>query len=111
MAYCPECGAEFGGGIRRCPECGVDLLEELKDPSLDDSSNENLVIIQESAGQALAAKITETLGQHGILPVVEDATHSKGQSTAKAARILVSQKDEARARQLLSGLADQIPRA
>ena len=33
MAYCPECGAEFGGGIRRCPECRVDLLDELEEPS------------------------------------------------------------------------------
>ena len=48
MAYCPECGAEFGGGIRRCPECLVDLLAELEEPALYENSDDNLVLIQES---------------------------------------------------------------
>ena len=104
MAYCPECGAEFGGGIRRCPECQVDLLEELKDPALYDGSDENLVLIQESATPGMTAKIREILGRYGILSVVEDAAHSKGHASPGTTHILVSQKDEARSRELLKDL-------
>jgi len=103
MAYCPECGAEFGGGIRRCPECLVDLLDELEEPSLYENPDENLVLIQESATPETTARIREVLGKHGILSVVEEVTQPKGQATGTA-HILVSQKDEVRSRELLKGL-------
>lgn len=104
MAYCPECGAEFGGGIRRCPECRVDLLEELEEPSLYDNPDEDLVLIQESATPDMAARIREVLGKHGILSVVEEVTQSKGRATPGTAHILVNQKDETRSRELLKAL-------
>jgi predicted Zn-ribbon and HTH transcriptional regulator len=104
MPYCPECGAEFGRGIRRCPECLVDLLEELEEPSLYENPDENLVLIQESATPATATRIMEILGKHGILSVVEEVSQSKGQAAPGTAHILVSQKDEARSRELLKSI-------
>lgn len=104
MAYCPECGAEFGGGIRRCPECRVDLLDELEEPTLDENPDENLVLIQESAAPDIAARIREVLDKHGILFVVEETTQSKGRAAPGTAHVLVNQKDEVRSRELLKGL-------
>ena len=104
MAYCPECGAEFGRGIRRCPECRVDLLDELEEPALDENPDENLVLIQESATPDVVARISEILGRHGILSVIEEVTQAKGQAGPGTAQVLVNQKDEARARELLKGL-------
>jgi len=104
MAYCPECGAEFGGGIRRCPECLVDLLDELEEPTLYENPDENLVLIQESATPDIAARVREVLGKHGILSVVEEVTQTKGQAAPGTAHVLVNQKDEVRSRELLKGL-------
>jgi hypothetical protein len=104
MAYCPECGAEFGGGIRRCPECRVYLLDELEEPTLYENPDENLVLIQESATPDIAARIREVLGKDGILSVVGEVTQTKGQATPGTAHVLVNQKDEARARELLKAL-------
>ncbi|MCI0623001.1 MAG: hypothetical protein L0387_15310 [Acidobacteria bacterium] len=103
MAYCPECGAEFGGGIRRCPECRVDLLDELDEPTLYDNSDENLVLIRESATPDEAARIKEVLGKHGILSVVEEVTQAKGRAAPGKTHVLVNQKDEARSQELLKG--------
>ena len=104
MAYCPECGAEFGGGIRRCPECRVDLLDELEEPALYENSDENLVLIQESAAPDVVARISEILGRHGILSVIEEVNQSKGRAAPGTSHILVTLKDEARSRELLKGL-------
>jgi len=104
MAYCPECGAEFGGGIRRCPECRVDLLDELEEPTLYENPDENLLLIRESATPDIATRIREVLGKHGILSVIEEVTQAKGQAAPGTAHVLVNQKDEARARELLKGL-------
>jgi len=104
MAYCSECGAEFGAGIRRCPECRIDLVEELEEPSLYDNPDENLVLIQESATPDIAARIREVLGKHGILSVVEEATQPQGRAAPGTAHVLVNQKDEVRSRELLKGL-------
>ena len=104
MAYCPECGAEFGGGIRRCPECRVDLLDELEEPALYENSDENLVLIQESAAPDVVARISEILGRHGILSVIEEVNQTKGRDAPGTSHILVTLKDEARSRELLKGL-------
>ena len=104
MAYCPECGAEFGRGIRRCPECLVDLLDELEEPALEESPDENLVLIQESATPDVVARISEILGRHGILSVLEEVNQTKGQAAPGTSHILVTLKDEARSRELLKGL-------
>ena len=100
MAYCPECGAEFRGGIRRCPECLVDLLEELQEPSEDDSSEDNLVQIQTASSIEEAGKVKDLLQQHGILCVVEPAGTAKS-SASSALKVLVNRKDEGRAQDLL----------
>jgi|SRR5215510_1133446 len=104
MAYCPECGAEFGGGIRRCPDCQVDLLDELEEPTLYDNPEENLVLIQASATPDVAARIREVLDKHGILSVVEQVTQSQGRAAPGTAHVLVNQKDEIRSRELLKSL-------
>ena len=104
MAYCPECGAEFGGGIRRCPECRVDLLDELEEPALYENSDENLVLIQESAAPDVVARISEILGRHGILSVIEEVNQAKGKAAPGTSHILVTLKDEARSRELLKGV-------
>src|SRR5262245_38543030 len=104
MAYCPECGADFGGGVRRCPECRVDLLEELEEPNLYENPDENLVLIQESAPPDVVNRIREILGKQGILSVVEEVAQSKGRAAPGTANILVNQKDEARSRELLKSL-------
>ena len=101
MAYCPECGAEFGGGMRRCPECLIDLLEELEDPNLDENPDEDLVVIRESASPDVAARIREVLNKNGILSVVEDVTQSQGRAAAGTAHVFVNKKDEVRSRDLL----------
>lgn len=104
MAYCSECGAEFGGGIRRCPECRVDLLDELEEPSLFENPEENLVLIRESAAPEVTNKIQEILGKQGILCVLEAESHAKGPALPGTIHLLVNQKDEARCRELLQGL-------
>jgi hypothetical protein len=102
MAYCPECGAEFGGGIRRCPECRVDLLDELEEPSLYDNQEDNLVLIRESATLDEAKEIKEFLGRHGVLCVVEPKSLAKGTALPGRTHVLVNQKDESRSQELLS---------
>lgn len=106
MAYCPECGAEFGGGIRRCPECRVDLLDELEEPNLYDTQEENLVMIRESATLDEAKQIKEFLGKNGILCVVEPTSPTKGSAPAGRTHVLVNQKDESRSQELLSQRSD-----
>jgi hypothetical protein len=101
MAYCPECGAEFGGGIRRCPECLVDLLDELEEPNLYDNQEEDLVLIKESATIDEARQIKEFLGKNGILCVVEPSSQAKGAALAGRTHVLVNQKDEPRSQELL----------
>lgn len=101
MAYCPECGAEFGGGIRRCPECRIDLLDELEEPSLYDSQLENLVLIRESASLDEARKIKDLLTLNGILCVIETSGNSKGSVSPGKTQVLVNLKDESRSNEII----------
>ena len=101
MAYCPECGAEFGGGIRRCPECEVDLLDELEEPNLYDFQEENLVLIKESTTFDEAKRIKEFLQTNGILCVVETSGQPKNPATPGKTNVLVNQKDAQRSEQLV----------
>ncbi len=99
MAYCPECGAEFGVGIRRCPECRVDLLEELNDPAVDEIPDANLVVVREGLSSQEASHLKSILEKNGILCVVESSWTIKTASAAENLQILVHRKDEARCRQ------------
>jgi hypothetical protein len=102
MAYCPECGAEFGGGIRRCPECRIDLLVELEDPKLYDTQAENLVLVKESSTLDEAHKIKDLLTRNGILCVVESsANNSKSKVPSETSHVLVNQKDATRSDELI----------
>ncbi|MEW5977755.1 MAG: hypothetical protein AB1898_18330 [Acidobacteriota bacterium] len=103
MVYCPECGAEFNG-IRRCPECQVDLVDELPDPSLDDSQEENLVLIKAAASEAEARKIKTFLESQGILCVVESTVPGRHGLPPGTMRVLVNQKDEPRSQELIKTL-------
>jgi hypothetical protein len=100
MAYCPECGAEFRGGIRRCPECRVDLLEELEDPSLEENQEENLVLIRAVNSSDEAKKIKDLLLRHGILSVVE-LPKSEKSPIPSGLKVLVNEKDEPRAQEVM----------
>ncbi|MFN8008581.1 MAG: hypothetical protein U0V70_16475 [Terriglobia bacterium] len=104
MAYCPECGAEFGGGIRRCPECRIDLLVELEDPNLYDSQVENLVLVRESASLEEAHRIKDHLTRNGILCVVESASGNKSARPASTNQVLVNSKDAGRSNELIRDL-------
>ncbi len=101
MAYCPECGAEFHAEIRRCPECLVDLLEELEDPSLVDSQEENLVLIKSASSSDEARSVKQLLEQNGILCVVEEPRQSKS-SAVGTMHVLVNQKDEPRSQEIIN---------
>jgi len=104
MAYCPECGAEFGGGIRRCPECRIDLLVELEDPNLYDTQIENLVLVKESTTLDEAHKIKDLLTKNGILCVVELSANNKSKVSSDTSQVLVNQKDETRSNELIRTL-------
>src|SRR5207247_8331260 len=93
MAYCPDLGADFGVGIHRCPECLVDLVEELEDPSLYDSQEENLVLIKAAQNSDEAKKIKELLEKNGILCVVEKANQAKAPTPTGMMHVLVNQTD------------------
>ena len=95
MAFCPECGAEFRSGFRRCPECLVDLVEELADSNLDDPLNQDLVAVKEGLDPREAGKIKSLLDKNRIPCLVEDA--SPGQQS-----VLVSPKDLDRSLQLIT---------
>jgi hypothetical protein len=101
MAYCPECGAEFGVGIRRCPECRVDLLEELHDPDWEDSPEQNLVAVHDSVSSKEAGHIKTLLEKNGILCVLETMKSTQRSAQDGLVRILVNLKDEIRSRQLI----------
>ncbi len=101
MAYCPECGAEFGVGIRRCPECQVDLLEELHDPEWEDFQEEDLVVIQEGISSQDAGQIKKLLERNGILCVLEPLKSGFRSSQPELIQVLVNLKDEIRSRQLI----------
>lgn len=101
MAYCPECGAEFKSGIRRCPECRVDLVEELKEPKWEDVADQGLVPVKNGMLAEEARKIKVFLERNGILCVVEKSAANSGAS-ASTMQVLVNQKDEARCQQLLN---------
>jgi hypothetical protein len=100
MAYCPECGAEFQMEIRRCPECLVDLVEELQDPSLYDSEEENLLLIRAAASSDEARRVKELLEKNGILCVVEKPNQSKNTPVGMM-HVLVNEKDGARSQELI----------
>jgi hypothetical protein len=102
MAYCPECGAEFHAPIRRCPECQVDLLEELQEPSLFDSQDENLVLIRSASSSEEATKVKQLLERNGILCVVEETSIPKSSPPSDAIRVLVNQKDQPRSQEIIS---------
>jgi hypothetical protein len=102
MAYCPECGAEFHAGIRRCPECLVDLLEELQDPSLYDSQEENLVLIKSASSSDEARRVKELLERNGILCVVEEPKQLKPPAVRGTMHVLVNQKDQTRSQELIN---------
>jgi len=104
MAYCPECGAEFGGGIRRCPECRIDLLVELEDPKLYDAQAENLVLVKESMTLDEAHKIKDLLTRNGILCVVELSVSNKNKVPSETSQVLVNQKDATRSDELIRTL-------
>jgi hypothetical protein len=80
------------------------LLDELEEPALYENSDENLVLIQESAAPDVVARISEILGRHGILSVIEEVNQTKGRAAPGTSHILVTLKDEARSRELLKGL-------
>ena len=101
MAYCPECGAEFNAEIRRCPECLVDLLEELQDPSLFESQEENLVLIKSASSSEEATRVKQLLERNGILCVVEPPRPSKS-PPGGAMHVLVNQKDEPRSQEIIN---------
>ena len=102
MAYCPECGAEFNAEIRRCPECQVDLLEELEDPSLFDSQEENLVLIKSASSSDEAKRVKQLLERNGILCVVEEPGQSKSSAGSGMMHVLVNQKDEPRSQEIIN---------
>jgi hypothetical protein len=104
MAYCPECGAEFGGGIRRCPECRIDLLVELEDPKLYDTQVENLVLVKESSNLDEAHKIRDLLTKNGILCVVESPANNQSKVPSETSQVLVNQKDATRSDELIRTL-------
>ena len=104
MAYCPECGAEFGGGIRRCPECRIHLLDELEEPPLYDTQIENLVLIKESTTLDEAHKIKDLLTKNGILCVVESSGNNKGSFSPDKTQVLVNPKDESRSNEIIRTL-------
>jgi hypothetical protein len=95
MAFCPECGAEFRSGFRRCPECLVDLVDELVDSNLYDPLNQDLVTVREGLDPHEAGKIKSLLEKNRIPCLVEDA--SPGQQL-----VLVSPKDRERSLQLIT---------
>lgn len=101
MAYCPECGAEFGGGIRRCPECRIDLLDKLEEPSLYDNPEEDLVVVRESATLDEAERMKAFLGQHGLLCMLELTSQVASAALPGKTHVLVNQKDESRSQELL----------
>jgi hypothetical protein len=100
MAYCPECGAEFRVGIRRCPECLVDLVEELEEPNEEESLEDNLVQIRAAHTTEEARKVKDLLQRHGILCVVE-LTGASRNSKPSNLKVLVNRKDEPRAQELV----------
>jgi NMD protein affecting ribosome stability and mRNA decay len=97
MAYCPECGAEFQAGIRRCPECRVDLVEEL-----EDATDQGLVSVKNGVAAEEAKKIKVFLERNGILCVVEKSAAPAPEASSSTMQVLVNQKDEARCQQLLN---------
>jgi len=101
MAYCPECGAEFGIGVRRCPECSVHLVEELEDPSLYESQEENLVLIRAVTSAEEAKRVKELLENNGILCVVESSNQIKALVPPSPMNVLVNAKDEPRSQELI----------
>ena len=104
MAYCPECGAEFGGGIRRCPECRIDLLVELEDPNLYETQVEDLVLVKESTSHEEAQRIRDLLARNGILCVVESGVNNESNVRMDASQVLVNPKDATRSDELIRTL-------
>jgi hypothetical protein len=102
MAYCPECGAEFQAGIRRCPECRVDLVEELEEPRWEDATDQGLVSVKNGVAAEEAKKIKVFLERNGILCVVEKSAAPAPEASSSTMQVLVNQKDEARCQQLLN---------
>ena len=78
----------------------MDLLEELQEPSEDDSSEDNLVQIQTASSVEEARKVKDLLQRHGILCVVESIGTAKKAASSEL-KVLVNRKDERRAQDLL----------
>ncbi len=103
--YCPRCQRTYGPGIRVCPECEVSLERE-------EAASQELVSVLEPEDQLTAMAAVARLEEHGIRAVAKSEQIAMYDGLAMMMRlrwgkVLVLEKDRARAREILEEFQDQ----
>ena len=66
--YCPECSSEFRPGFTRCARCGVDLVDRLPEPPVEDIEHDDVdpvtVFVTSDGGEA--AMVRSLLEASGV---------------------------------------------
>lgn len=103
MAFCPECGAEYGPEVAACPRCRAVLVEER--PATAESPPQVVHRVPDAASGALLCGILE---DQGIRTVLRSAmlpgygTVRRDWTTTAWGEILVAGEDAAEARAMIA---------
>jgi hypothetical protein len=99
MAVCPSCRVEYTEGVERCADCDVELVSEAEPRSTGRLKLRRLTTF---ATVAEAKMIQELLERNGIESIISGEADPIGvTSGAVVVRLLVDEKDFARALELL----------
>ncbi len=105
--WCPRCGAEYRPGFTECYDCGVPLVEELPEPGAPEPLGP-LVEVWRGQGHMQGELVRSVLRGSGIEATLvgegeaTDAAYKLSVGPLADVRVLVTEEDEARARELLA---------
>ncbi len=109
MPYCPKCGYEYEEGIKACADCGVKLVDQLTEESFDGELTE----VYSTFSAAEAGMVKELLYNEGIFSALTNEMGSSifggVPSDAGEVKVIVSENNEARARELIETYMEDNP--
>ena len=106
MPFCPTCKSEYEAGIERCSDCNELLVDQMPPENPDADPEATLVEVYQAGGDQEALVVKGLLESEGIWCAMgSDVPHSViplNVDGLGAVRIMVSERDVERAKQLIS---------